>query len=386
MKFILAFAIFLGTTKVCQAYLRYHPISFVLSTDKAQYYEGEKITFHLTITNTDATHIYPVLIPNTQNTGPKLLYLNVYDKAKNTLLLRYTENRMLNMMVHDTGTVAIKYLKPHEHVVVPIYLNDFENYFSYHTQNASHHSMGVPLFAGVYQVNLTYNPKGFALGDSIYTYYNDFDKNEAPTSKLTIPENGAVTQMLTLQIKRSSDTIISIEGKKYYIKTDGYMYYYFSEPVQQITTDMRCIHITTLPPDSSALPTGEYFYSHFADLYAEYIARFDDGDIRLYRKFSDYCPDYLYTEEYNTFKQLILYACQLPDRTFYKVTYHQPGGNKHEETYCSADGTLCSVNTYVYNKKGIFVKKQVVQTQPCIEVELNGKKQNVKRVSNLESH
>jgi lipoate synthase len=34
---------------------------------------------------------------------------------------------MLNMMVHDTGTVQIRYLKPLEQIIVPIHLNDFEN-------------------------------------------------------------------------------------------------------------------------------------------------------------------------------------------------------------------------------------------------------------------
>ena len=88
-------------------------------------------------------------MPHTQNTGQKLFYLNLYDKANNTLLLRATEDKNLNMMVHDTGTAQIKHLKPQEQVVIPIYLNDFVNYYSYHTQNSSHHSFGVPLFAGV---------------------------------------------------------------------------------------------------------------------------------------------------------------------------------------------------------------------------------------------
>ena len=34
----------------------------------------------------------------------------------------------------------------------------------------------------------------------------------------------------------------------------------------------------------------------------------------------------------------------------------------------------------IYNKKGEFVRKEVSQTQPCIEVELDGKKRSAKRV------
>jgi hypothetical protein len=362
------------------AFIYNHPVSFAISTDKESYYEGEKITILITITNTSQENSYPVLLPHLQNTGPKLFSVNIYDKANNTLLLRYTENRMLDMMVHDLGSVEISYLKPQEQIVVPIYLNDFENYYS---QTSSNHSLGVPLFAGVYKMNITYNPKGIALGDSIYYYTSDMDKGIPSTNKLLINEQGLASPMIDLKIKRSSDTLISINGINYYIKTDGYMYYYFSEYVDKIITDLRCIHITTLPPDSCSLPTGEYFYSHFTNLYAEYISRFDDGDIREYRRFIDYCPDYLYTEQYNAFKQKILYACQLPDGRFYKVSYDQPSGNVLLESYCSASGTHCTEILYVYNGKGEFLKKKVTETQPCVEVEIEGRKVSVHSATNL---
>ena len=362
--------------------LKYHPISFILSTDKESYYEGEKITFFITIKNNDKERTLPVLLPHTQNVGQKLFYLNAYDKANNTLLLRYTEDRMLKMMVHDTGTVQIRYLKPLEQIVVPIYLNDFENYYNYNTQNASHHSFGVPLFAGIYKVNVTYNPNGIALGDSIYTYYNDFDKNTPSNGKELMPEQGQITQMIDLKIKRSADTLVSIERQKYYIKTNGYNYFYFNKYVDNINTSDGCIHITTLPPDSSSLK-NEYFYNQFNDLYNEYIVRFDDGDIREYRRFTNWCPEYLYTVRYNEFKQRTNYEYQLPDGRFYSVTYNQPSGNIHQETYCSEDGTLCNVTTYIYNQKGEFVKKKLEQTEPCSVIILDEKKRSAKRVVNL---
>lgn len=386
MKKSVLFIQLLLTINFAFANLIYHPVSFVISTDKDSYYEGEKITFYITITNTSKELTYPVLLPHTQNIGQKLFYINVYDKANNTMLLRYTEDRMLKMMVHDTGTVKIKYLKPLEQIVIPIYLNDFENYFNYQTQNASHHSMGVPLFAGVYKLNITYNPNGIALGDSIYTYYNDFDKKTSPSEKVLMPENGIISQMIDLKIKRSADTLVKIENQKYYIKTNGHMFYYFKEYVDIITTDFRCVHITTLPSDSCSLSKGEYFYSQFFDLFNEYMTRFEDGDIKEYRKFTSSCPDYLYTERYNDFKQKTLYEVQLPDKRFYSVSYHQPSGKIYQETYCSADGTLCNTSTYVYNKKGDFLRKEILITEPCIVVEIDGKKWSSTRAVNLEGH
>jgi hypothetical protein len=383
MKITLTWISFLLLANIAMANLKYHPVSFVLSTDKESYYEGEKITFNITITNTDRENTHPVLLPHTQNTGQKLFYLNAYDKANNTLLLRYTEDKMLKMMVHDTGTVQIRYLKPLEQIVVPIYLNDFENYFNYHTQNASHHSFGVPLFAGIYKVNVTYNPRGIALGDSIYHYYNDFDKNIPSSRKILMPEQGQITQMIDLKIKRSADTLVTIEGQKYYIKTNGYNYFYFNKYVDKVNTSDGCVHITTLSPDSCSIK-NEYFYNHFNELYNEYIVRFDDGDIREYRKFTNWCPEYLYTERYNEFKQKTHYELQLPDGKFYSISYHQPSGTIHQETHCSEDGTLCNVTTYLYNKKGEFVRKEVSQTEPCSVFIIDGKKRSAKRAVNLE--
>jgi hypothetical protein len=379
MKTIVLLFICSLTVELAYANLKYHPVSFLISTDKESYFEGEKITFIITITNTSQENTYPVLLPHTQNTGQKLIYLTAYDKANNTLLKRYTEDKMLNMLVHDTGTVKIKYLKPQEQIVIQIYLNDFENYYSYHTQTASHHSFGVPLFAGIYKINLTYNPYGILLADSIYTYYDDFDKNTEFEGKQAMPTNGQITQMIDLKIKRSADTIVSIERNNYYIKTDKDRFFYLSENLPQITTDIRCHHITNLPPDSCSLK-NEYFYSHFTDLYAEYVNRFEDGEIREYRKYSDYCPEYLYTEKYNEFKQKTLYQVQLYNKTFYSIDYHQPGGKAHQESYCSADGTLCNVTTYIYNEKGELLRKNITQTEPCITVEeKDGKKRSYKR-------
>jgi len=133
MKNILLLIAFFLLANTTLANLKYHPVSFALSTDKESYYEGEKISFIITITNTDQENAHPVLVPHTQNTGQKLFYLTMYDKANNTQIQRYSEDRKLHMMIHDTGSVQLRYLKPLEQLVVPIYINDVENYYNYHT-------------------------------------------------------------------------------------------------------------------------------------------------------------------------------------------------------------------------------------------------------------
>ena len=57
------------------ANLKYHPVNFVLSTDKESYYEGEKITFLITITNNDKENSYPVLLPYLRPTKILRIYI-----------------------------------------------------------------------------------------------------------------------------------------------------------------------------------------------------------------------------------------------------------------------------------------------------------------------
>lgn len=365
-------------SSMAKADLKYQPIQFAISTEQESYYEGEKITFNITITNTSTEVSYPVLVPHTHNVGLKLFYLNVFDKANNTTLLRYAEDRKMQMSVQDTGSVEIRYLKPLEQIVIPLYLNDLEHEFL--TQNASHHSLGVPMFAGIYKVRLTYNPFQIPLADSLYTFYDWFqeDQDVQRANRLEMPTTGIVSEPTVLKIKRSASPTVSIEGKTYYIKSDGHRYFYLSEDLPQITTDIRCHHITDLPPDSCSI-VNEYFYSHFTDLYAEVISRFPDHDIREYRKYLDSCPDYLYTEAYDSLKRQTLYALQLPDKRFYRVSYHPHSGKIQQESYCSPNGTLCDVTFYIYNKNDEFIKKEVAQTEPCLEIELDGKKRSVKQ-------
>jgi hypothetical protein len=225
-------------------------------------------------------------------------------------------------------------------------------------------------------MNVTYNPNGITLGDSIYSYCDDYEKTHSDTRKQLMPTNGMISQMIDLKIKRSADTLVAIERDTFFVKTDGYLYFYFDKYVDKITTDLSCVHITNLPADSCFLRKGEYFYNHFTDLFAEYVVRFDDGDVMEYRKFSDWCPNYLYTERYNAFKQKTHYELQLPNKMFYSVSYHQPGGSIHQEKYCSADGTLCNETTYIYDKKGELRRKEITQTEPCIVVVIDGKKRS----------
>lgn len=383
LRLFLTFSITFLLHQVVFAYLPQHPITFELRAEKESYAEGERITLLLTITNTDANRMLPVLLPTNRAAGPKLFYLNVYDKANNTLLLRYSEPRPTTPAANADGKVEIRYLKPLEKTVIRLTLNAEDNEQKDLESIISHHGFDSPLFAGQYKVNVTYFPQASTLGDSLYTFYNDFDKLLPNNGKQLLPEQGQLSPMMNLTIKRSADTLVSIDRKLFYVKTDGYYYYYFDRPVTKINTSEGCVHVTSLPPDSSAVK-NEYYYNQFDERYNEYIARFEDGDIREYRKFTNWCPEYLYTLSYNALKQQTQFEQQEPDGRFYSVTYDQPSGRMQQESWCSEDGTQCTVTTYRYNKKGELVSKQTEQTEPCAIVEINGQRRSVQKAVNLE--
>lgn len=357
MKRQLLIYLFLFIVKISFADLKYEPIRFNLKTEKESYYEGEKITFIISITNIDKSKAYPVLLPHTQNTGNKLFQLLLYDKAKNYALIRGEENPKMNMMVHDTGSVQFKLIQPLEKIEYKIYLNDFENYYSYHTLNSSHHSFGTPLFPGKYRISVFYVPYKHSLGDSIYSYYNgnwsspsdqDFISHKPNTQE--IPWQGIESNKIDLKILKSRENMVSIEGINYFIKSFNNSYYYFKDSIGIIGKNE--VYVSNIPIDSFRCLKDEFSINQTNPLYSEYIMRFDDGDIKEYIKYTNsfpdiemciqsyYCPNILKYVQFNHLKKYVYFAEQITNIGFNFYTYHQPLNKIHQETNCSADGTL----------------------------------------------
>lgn len=366
MKPIFFFYFLLLITYSAYADLKYQPIKFELKTVKEMYKEGEIISLKIVISNIDKHRNYPVLVPKSGKNGSKLFYLQVYDAAKNTSLMRYQEEKTKNINLQK-GAYEIRYLKPLESIEIPFYLNETD------TSSIFNHQIGVPLFAGIYRFRINYQTLGINEASSIFHYYNHSEEEIPLDGKMAMPSSGLFSNFVQIKIKRTADTIVNISGKNYYIKPNGDRYLYLTENLSQIVTDERCVHITNIPPDSCSF-NREYFYSYFKDLYTEYINRFDDGDIIEYRKFRNECPDYLYTEKFNENKQKTFWAIQLNDKSFYKVSYIQPGDKLEQETFFTFQGTSCKVITYIYDKNGILKTTKTELTEECMEVEIDGKK------------
>jgi hypothetical protein len=353
------FACFLFPQKLA-ANLIMPPLQLELQCDQSRYAEGQPMQFTLIITNQSTQDDYPIVLPAEGPGAAGVFFFNMYDKAKNTRILRYAEA----CPSLDSGKTNLLWLKPQQQIRIPLTLQA-------ETTTPTHqaHHFEQPVFAGEYLFSVRYQPKG-RQHDSLYWFFDSHSKIK-PAGHF-MPSDGLNSQTCSTSVFRTADTLVSIDGKPYFIKTDGHRFFYFSEWMPTITTDIRCVHITNLPPFASALASEEYYYSHFSD-FAEYIRRFDDGDVQEYRKFSDYCPSYLHTQAFDEQKRPTLLAYQMPDARFYRAEYQQPGNLLIRESICSPTGTSCRETTFRYDEQGNLLDSKSSNTQPCVEVYVDGK-------------
>lgn len=348
--------------------LRYPNLRLELTSSKPEYAEGEVIHLELILTNLDAQRAFPLIVPGAGLNPARLFQLQIYDKANNTRILRYEEPRQ----PIDSGATRLHVLAPFEQIKIPMQV-----FLSDSSQQVGVHRIDYPLFAGQYRFEVEYKPRG-RLGDSLYWF---FDSYKAPDSnRIFLPGNGISSKACPISIYRTADTIVRFDGHALYVKEQNGLYYYYSEWVKEITTGLNCIHITNLPEKRIELSSTEYYYSHFTEHFGEYIQRFEDGDIREYRKFSDYCPDYIQTEKYNEHKQLISRGEKLKDGRYYFAKIQQPGGIILEESFCNSSGTFCANTTYTYEERSGRFRKRTKMTQPCVMILLNGKIKSFKLV------
>lgn len=164
-KYLLLFSLcfiypFLGSTQ---------NIKLSLTCEKESYYEGEAVCFILSFENTDSAHTYGLVMPYEQDSGLKILTLEVYDEAKNLSLLRFSEDANFRLREGINNNKPVVLLKPKQRHQLKLYWNYTE---AYNSNINAHHSFGVPLFAGEYLIKAKYQPtlaphfKDLAIADS----------------------------------------------------------------------------------------------------------------------------------------------------------------------------------------------------------------------------
>ncbi len=347
-----------------KADLPFMPFQFELRTAKETYEEGEKVTFLLSVTNRDQERTWPLLMPGTQNAGLKLIYLEVYDIAGNLHLLRAKEERMMNMLIKRPGVFVTHQLKPGEQLQYTFYWNDSS--LNTYQQVASHHVLDVPLFTGAYKVRMRYDPQGTQIGDSLYQFLTNTEAEQSSTKVNFLTGGTAAT--CELRITKSTKTQLTVQQWELNIKherQDGYFYYRKDD-------SSNYMHYIEATPGAFK-PSGRYYTYVKETTLAEFITRFENGDIRNYRRYRSECPTPVLEREFIENGVLIYKADRLPTGEVVRIHFHNDGKLNTEEWY-TADAKLRTLITYIYHTDGrLRRKKTEVFEDPCIMTLLEGK-------------
>jgi hypothetical protein len=348
------------------------PLQFTLTTGKAIYTEGEKIDFYLKIKNTDAIKAHPIVLPHTQNTGKKLITISLnepWQKYHDGILELATEDANINMMVHDTGTIKIMYLQPGDSITIPFYINDFENYYNYHTQIASHHKLEPPPFVGEYWVHCHYNIQAIAGADTLYNFTNSINDDQPNNGKLTMWGNSPIATC-NLKIAKAPAGIINIQGIKYtcknlsvhekYNEYDRFDYYLPDDTATSVA--MAECEVGTYNKF-----TSRFYYFNKQTTIAYATMRNDTGSIIFYWKYKSSCPIDIFKVSYNTQGKKTYQGLLWYDSTVHQTYYDTSGTIKLREEIYSADAKIKTVIKYTFNKKSkqISEEKTIIEN-PCI--------------------
>lgn len=202
MKTTISFALALLFTCVnpIHADLPYTPVSLKLFSNKPVYKVGERMMFRLRIYNSDKSRAYPIVLPGTQNKGPKLIRLHFYSVNEKTRY--YTcvakEHPELKMACSAPGKLRVQQLAPGDSIEIVFFLNDRKNFL---TQTASHHELDNPLMPGKYQVHIYYDPSQTEFKD-LYHYIGS-TKDSTSQEKLNFWIGGIVCQYIPIVISNA---------------------------------------------------------------------------------------------------------------------------------------------------------------------------------------
>jgi hypothetical protein len=355
-----------------KADLPYMPLFFSLTTSKEIYTEGEKIELILTIKNGDAKKAYPIVLPHTQNTGKKLITISLnepYQKYHDGILELATEDRNINMLVHDTGHVKIINLQPGDSIQIPFYINDFENYYNYHTQIASHHKLEPPPFVGEYWVHCFYNPIGIEGADTLYNFIQSTN-DDVPNNGKMIMWQGGVTATCNLKIAKAPAGIINIQGVKYrckdlsvHEKYNEYNRFDYYLPDDTTTS----VAMAECKVGNYNKFTNRFYYFNRQTTIAYATMRNDTGTITDYWKYRSACPTDIYKVSYNAKGKKTYQGLRWYDNSVHQTYWDTSGSNIIRTEIFSADEKKKTVTSYTYNAKNKWLHEETIEVEnPCI--------------------
>jgi hypothetical protein len=364
MKTLLCAFTLLFCGGIALANLPYMPLIITLQPQQSEFIEGEKISFIVWIKNTDKTTTYPVLLPDGQNTGEKLFYLQVADAANNYYRIVAKENRqMKNRAATDVARVPkVVKLAPGDSVSFTINWNAGEDFML--TQN--HHSFNVPITAGHYYFQGFYNPYGTLVGDTLYNFITSTN-DKTTGNKLTFWQSGNPTFPVEIIIKNTDKKKITVENIEFRVdkEREGQYVYYISDSVV-------AKRIFRYPNGQiSSEFTSNYLHGDPGSMDYK-ITYFENGNISDYYVYDkNSCPSIIFRRTFFGDDLLQFSAEEGPQGTFIETWFNNEKVIEKQNIY-AADRLL--LTNYEYNPKSGELQSTKKQKNPCNDVAELGSK------------
>ncbi len=171
-------------------------LSLKLDCPHNTFTKGDIVQFNLTISNTTEKE-RSILLPGSQNKGPKLIHFSFYSVKNNFYTEVYRESALLDMNTDKVGSSTFKRLEAKGSTTIPLFLNDRVNYKK-HTE--ANHPLP-PLPPGQYEVLVWYSPWGDSLSKYVYHKVSDFKTERTiDPDKINLPENALNSNYVRVNI------------------------------------------------------------------------------------------------------------------------------------------------------------------------------------------
>lgn len=179
-----------------KANLFFYGLSLKLECLQSTFSKDEIVEFRLIFNNATEKE-QSILLPGSQNKGPKLIHFSFYSVKDNFYTEVYRESALLDMNTDKVGSSTFKRLDAKGSTTIPLFLNDKANYKKH--PEANHPMPNLP--PGQYEVMVWYSPWGDSLSKYVYHKVSDFKTvRTIDPDKINLPETALNSNYVTVNI------------------------------------------------------------------------------------------------------------------------------------------------------------------------------------------
>lgn len=211
MRIPFLFILLFSLPKISEANLLLYGLSLKLECLQSTFSKEEVVQFNLSLSNaTEKDH--SILLPGSQNKGPKLIHFSFYSVKNNFYTEVYRESAVLDMNCDKVGSSTFKRLAAKESTSIPLFLNDKVNYKKH--AEANHLMPDLP--PGQYEVLVWYSPWGDSLSKYVYHKVSEYKTDRTiDRDKINLPENDLNSNYVTVNIVEQSSTKSTFQATRF---------------------------------------------------------------------------------------------------------------------------------------------------------------------------